>query len=275
MVAAGLTYLLDQLSKVWALRVLPGNTINLVSDWLALRLSHNPGAALSMGTSITWVFTILAVAVSVGVAVLAPRLVSRTWAFALGLLVGGALGNLTDRLVRPPGPGRGAVVDFISYGSWFIGNVADIAIVSAMVLMMIGALRGVPLTATSAVFERAGGDQSSVAEPAGQEPAPGGVVSPDDGAAESGPGDLVLEEFAPRDGAAESGPGDLVLEAFAPDDGAAAPTDELVDRASGGTGLAAGELASQADGLAAALAANPQTLEDEVAAALARAKGPV
>jgi len=255
-VAAGLTYLLDQLSKVWALRVLPGNTINLVSDWLALRLSHNPGAALSMGTSITWVFTILAVAVSVGVAVLAPRLVSRTWAFALGLLVGGALGNLTDRLVRPPGPGRGAVVDFISYGSWFIGNVADIAIVSAMVLMMIGALRGVPLTATSAVFERAGGDQSSVAEPADQDPAPGGVVSPDDGAAESGPGDLVLE-------------------AFAPDDGAAAPTDELVDRASGGTGLAAGELASQADGLAAALAANPQTLEDEVAAALARAKGPV
>ena len=145
--AAALTYLLDQLTKVWALRALPDHSIDLVAGWLVLRLSHNPGAALSMGTSITWVFTILALAVSVGIAVLARRIVSRTWALTLGLLLGGALGNLTDRIVRPPGPGRGAVVDFISYGSWFIGNVADIAIVGAMILMMIIALRGVPLTA--------------------------------------------------------------------------------------------------------------------------------
>ena len=144
--AAGLTYLLDQLTKVWALRALPNHSIDLVAGWLVLRLSHNPGAALSMGTSITWVFTILALAVSVGIVVLARRVVSRTWALTLGLLLGGALGNLTDRLVRPPGPGRGAVVDFISYGSWFIGNVADIAIVGAMILMLIIAFKGVPLT---------------------------------------------------------------------------------------------------------------------------------
>ena len=145
--AAALTYIADQLTKWLALRALGDSTVDLIGGWLVLRLSHNSGAALSWGSSITWVFTILALAISVGIVLLARRLVSRAWALTSGLLLGGALGNLTDRLARPPGFGRGAVVDFIGYGNFFIGNVADIAIVSAMVLLMIGAIRGVPLTA--------------------------------------------------------------------------------------------------------------------------------
>jgi signal peptidase II len=75
----------------------------------------------------------------------ARRLGSGVWALALGLLLGGALGNLTDRLLREPGFGRGHVVDFIAYGSLFIGNVADIAIVVAAVLVALLAVRGTTL----------------------------------------------------------------------------------------------------------------------------------
>jgi len=73
----------------------------------------------------------------------ARRIGSRGWAWALGLLLGGSLGNLTDRMVREPGPGRGHVVDFIDYFGLFIGNVADIAIVGAAVLIGLLALRGI------------------------------------------------------------------------------------------------------------------------------------
>ena len=68
---------------------------------------------------------------SSSIVVAARRIGSAAWAWALGLLLGGALGNLTDRLSANPGPGRGHVVDFIDYFGLFIGNVADIAIVGA------------------------------------------------------------------------------------------------------------------------------------------------
>ena len=70
------------------------------------------------------------------------------WAVALGLLLGGALGNLVDRLVREPGFARGEVVDFIAYANWFVGNVADIAIVAAAVLVVILAALGVHIDGT-------------------------------------------------------------------------------------------------------------------------------
>ena len=68
------------------------------------------------------------------------------WAVALGLLLGGALGNLVDRFFRAPGPGRGHVVDFIDYFGWFIGNVADIAIVVGAGVIMVLAYRGTPVS---------------------------------------------------------------------------------------------------------------------------------
>ena len=140
---AVVTYLLDQLTKWAAVRALTdAEPSNLLGSFLRLELIRNPGAAFSIGTGNTWVLTIIAVVVLVVVIRVSRRLGSSGWAWALGLLLGGALGNLTDRIVREPGLGQGHVVDFLNYNGWFIGNVADIAIVGAAVLIGLLALTG-------------------------------------------------------------------------------------------------------------------------------------
>ena len=134
----------DQITKGWALRTLDdGHIVSLIPGVLRLELMHNSGAAFSFGSKVTWVFTALAAAVCVGLVMVSRRLISRGWAIALGLILGGAGGNLIDRLVRPPSPGKGYVVDFIGYGNLFIGNVADIAICGAAVLLTVLTVRGV------------------------------------------------------------------------------------------------------------------------------------
>lgn len=141
---AALAYAADQLTKVWALRALtPGDPVDVVGELIRLNLIRNPGAAFSIGTGATWVLTLIAFGVLVVIIRTARRLGSRAWAWALGMLLGGSLGNLTDRMVREPGPGRGHVVDFIDYFGLFIGNVADVFIVGAAVLIALLALRGV------------------------------------------------------------------------------------------------------------------------------------
>ena len=146
---------LDQLTKWRALAGLaPGRRIDLVGSLLGLELVFNPGAALSIATGMTWVLTVIALVVVVVVARAARRLGSRLWTVAFGLLLGGALGNLADRFFRPPAPARGHVVDFIAYGNWFVGNVADIAIVVAAVLVVLQTLRGVHLDGTRDVRAR-------------------------------------------------------------------------------------------------------------------------
>ncbi|MEP6630555.1 MAG: signal peptidase II [Lapillicoccus sp.] len=140
---AVITYGADQLSKAWAVRTLTDEPPrSLVGTFLQLDLIRNPGAAFSLGTGSTWVLTVIAVVVLVVIVRTSRRLGSTGWAWALGLLLGGALGNLTDRIVREPGFGQGHVVDFINYNGYFIGNVADIAIVSAAALIGILALTG-------------------------------------------------------------------------------------------------------------------------------------
>jgi signal peptidase II len=144
---AGVTLLADQLSKAWALAALtPGDPVDLVGSALRLNLIRNPGAAFSLGDGSTWILTLISVTILVWVALSARRVGTMSWAVALGLLLGGALGNLVDRFFRPPGPGRGHVVDFIDYFGWFVGNVADIAIVVAAGLIMVLTLRGIPLS---------------------------------------------------------------------------------------------------------------------------------
>ena len=142
---------LDQATKIWALSSLTaGDRTPLFGDLLGLSLVRNSGAAFSLATGMTWVFTLAAVAVTVVVLRVANRLGSRGWTAALGLLLGGALGNLVDRLVREPGFARGHVIDFIAYGDWFVGNVADIAIVGSAVLIAILGMRGVGLDGSRA-----------------------------------------------------------------------------------------------------------------------------
>ena len=137
------TLLLDQLTKLWALRALtPGKTVDLVGDAISLNLVRNPGAAFSLGDGSTWVLTVVSVTIVVWVVLGARKVGNIPWAVALGLLLGGALGNLVDRFLRPPGPGRGHVVDFLDYFGWFVGNVADIAIVVAAGIIMVLAFTG-------------------------------------------------------------------------------------------------------------------------------------
>ncbi len=139
-----LGYAADQVTKWLALEHLDrSEVVPLVDGWLGLRLLFNPGAAFSLGEGTTWLFTAVAVVVVVVIVRVSRRLGSLRWALALGLLLSGALGNLTDRLLREPGFARGHVIDFIAYRDWFVGNVADIWIVGAAAAIALLGLVGV------------------------------------------------------------------------------------------------------------------------------------
>ncbi|MEN3121094.1 signal peptidase II [Janibacter terrae] len=136
-VAAVVTLVLDQATKVWALDALTdGRVVPVLGDLLSLRVIRNSGAAFSIGDDMTWVMTIIAVAVTAAIVWVTPRIRSTHWAVSLGLLLGGSLGNLYDRFFREPGPLRGHVIDFIDYAGYFVGNVADIAIVGGAGLLI-------------------------------------------------------------------------------------------------------------------------------------------
>ena len=143
LIAVGVV-VVDLVTKQAALATLDGGVrVEILGDLLSLYLVRNPGAAFSLATGMTWVFTLVAVGVVVVVARVSRRLGSLGWAIALGLLLGGAVGNLVDRLAREPGFARGHVIAFIDYAGFFVGNVADIAIVSAAVLIGWLGIRGV------------------------------------------------------------------------------------------------------------------------------------
>jgi signal peptidase II len=143
-VAAGVLAL-DVASKLLAVAELSDREpIRLLGGLLTLRLVRNPGAAFGMAQGLTVVFTCVAAAVVVVILRFARRLQSAWWAAALGLVLGGALGNLVDRLLRSPGPGRGHVVDFLELPRWPVFNLADSAIVVAGLVMVGLSARGVP-----------------------------------------------------------------------------------------------------------------------------------
>lgn len=173
---------IDQVTKALALgHLVEGDRTNLLGSWFGLQLMRNPGAALSFATGMTWVFTLAAVGVVVVVVRVADRLASRAWALSLGLLLGGAVGNLGDRLFRAPGFAVGHVVDFLAYGSLFIGNVADIAIVVAACLIVLLTVRGVTLDGARPAEDTPDGATDESGEPGD---APDGAVDGPDGAAE-------------------------------------------------------------------------------------------
>lgn len=142
----------DQFTKYLAIENLPPEEpVHVIGDFLIFYLIRNPGAAFSLGESVTWLFTIaLAVVACIIVWLAATRVRSRLWAVALGLLLGGVLGNLTDRVFREPGFPVGHVVDFINT-PWLmpaIYNVADIFIVSMMIAVALLVLAGPHLDGT-------------------------------------------------------------------------------------------------------------------------------
>ena len=142
----------DQVSKYFALQNLtPGETVPILGDFLVFVLVFNPGAAFSLGEGVTWVFTIALAAVAIAIVwLMITRVRSRVWAIVLGLLLGGVLGNLTDRLFRDPGFPVGHVVDFIST-PWMmpaIYNVADMFIVCDMIAIALLVLLGLHMDGT-------------------------------------------------------------------------------------------------------------------------------
>jgi signal peptidase II len=145
-------YAVDQLTKWLAVDRLTGHPDKqLVGDVLTLHLTRNAGAAFSTGTGHTEVFALLAAVAAVFVLWLGRRVRDPWWAVALGLLLAGICGNLTDRLFRSPGVLRGHVVDFLQLPHWPIFNVADICIDVAAALILVQAFRGVRLDGTRAV----------------------------------------------------------------------------------------------------------------------------
>jgi lipoprotein signal peptidase len=142
-VIAAAVLALDIASKAIVVATLSDRApVRLLGGLLTLRESRNSGAAFSIGTSMTVVFTLIAVGVIVFIVRTSRRIYSLSWAIALGLLLGGAMGNLADRIFRAPGPFRGWVVDWIELPHWPVFNLADSAIVCGGVLMVLIAARG-------------------------------------------------------------------------------------------------------------------------------------
>jgi signal peptidase II len=167
--AVGLVaYLLDVLVKVLAVTHLADRDVHVVGDLFVLRLTRNPGAAFSTGTAYTPVLAVIAVVALVIVVLVSRRVGDRIWAVALGLLLGGIAGNLTDRLVRPPGPMRGHVVDMFMVPHWPVFNVADICINIAAALIVLQTFRGVRLDGSRHVGKQTAPGQSSGTTPAEQ-----------------------------------------------------------------------------------------------------------
>lgn len=160
---------LDQITKRLALRFLAADTTPqpLLGSYVTLHLTHNPGAALSIGQSQTLVVTIFSLMLVFILTVLSFLTRSRTWAYVLAVVSGGGLANLVDRFQGPTW-GTGEVVDFIDYFGWFVGNVADIFVVVGVAVIFVLLLRGVPLlaplqpTSTTECAETGAGSDCSV-----------------------------------------------------------------------------------------------------------------
>ncbi len=142
----------DVITKSVVVRTLADRPpVRLLGGLLTLTLSRNPGAAFSIGPSLTIVFSAIAVSVIVFILRTSRRIRSLPWAISLGLLLGGATGNLADRLFRYPGPLRGYVVDWIMLPHWPIFNLADSSIVCGSVLAVLLATLGLRIDGTKTI----------------------------------------------------------------------------------------------------------------------------
>lgn len=154
LVIAAVILIADQITKLIAVANLtPGVSPKILGGLVYFSLIRNPGAAFSIGTGMTWILAVVACAVVVVIIRMAAKLRSGLWASCLGLILGGALGNLSDRIFRSPGVMRGHVVDFVSVfgpnARYFpVFNLADSAITIGGILLVITALLGIEFDGT-------------------------------------------------------------------------------------------------------------------------------
>jgi signal peptidase II len=137
-------WLFDFATKVWALTSLSSEPRKIFGSFLQFTLVHNSGAAFNFATGFSIAFSLLALAVVIAVIYFAPKITSRGWQISIGLLLGGVLGNLTDRIFREPAFLSGHVIDWIQIPHWPVFNIADSAICIAAVISFALSLRNVP-----------------------------------------------------------------------------------------------------------------------------------
>lgn len=193
---AATLFALDLVTKIIVVaRIRPGEPVPIIGDFVELVLVRNPGAAFSMATGMTWLLTLIAAAVVIGVLRIGRTLRSTLWAIGLGGVLGGALGNLMDRLFRAPGPLQGHVVDFVSVGWWPVFNVADSSIVCGAILLVTLTVFGFEPDGTR--YKDKDKDKAAPAtdpapspspEPGPDRDRPAGDTTPEDSAAGTAPG---------------------------------------------------------------------------------------
>lgn len=187
--------------------------IRLLGGLLTLRVDRNAGAAFSIGQSMTVAFSVIAAGVIIYILRTSRRIRSLAWAVALGLLLGGAAGNLTDRLFRSPGPLRGYAVDWIQVPHWPVFNLADSAIVCGGVLAVLLAARGIRIDGT-----RAGSP-----EPADEHPDSGTAGDPSRPTHDTGQAAGDTGQRAESTGRPDDDTGQLAEDAGQPMDGRGEP----------------------------------------------------
>lgn len=176
---------LDQLTKWWVESTMTlGQVTDVLPPLLRWHYILNPGAAFSIGTGYTWVFTVIMVAVCSFLLYLMLKVRSVSWAVALGLVLGGAAGNLTDRLFREPSFGQGHVVDFIALPNFAIFNIADSCVVCGVILVCLLTLRGVGMDGQRTP------SATTAADGAGDSSAAGSAGTVSDNAPETGTKDM-------------------------------------------------------------------------------------
>ncbi len=137
-------WLIDFVTKAWALDSLSAQPREIIGSLLRFTLVHNSGAAFSFATGFTIGFSLLAFAVVIAVIYYAPKITSSGWRIAIGLLLGGVLGNLTDRIFREPSFLSGHVIDWIQIPNFPVFNIADIAISTAALISFVLSVRNIP-----------------------------------------------------------------------------------------------------------------------------------
>ena len=137
-------WLIDFATKAWALQSLTSEPRKVIGSFLQFTLVYNSGAAFSFATGFTILFTLLALAVVITTIYFAPKINSRGWQLTIGLLLGGVLGNLTDRIFREPSFLSGYVIDWIQLPHWPVFNIADSAICIAAAISFGLSMRNVP-----------------------------------------------------------------------------------------------------------------------------------
>ena len=137
-------WLFDFVTKEWALKTLSAQPRKILGSFLQLTLVHNSGAAFSLATGFTIIFSILALAVVIAVIYFSPQITSSGWQLSMGLLFGGVLGNLTDRIFRDPSFLSGYVIDWIQIPHWPVFNLADSAISIAALMAFVLSVRNIP-----------------------------------------------------------------------------------------------------------------------------------